>query len=180
MIHLLFILTRDSALFQLPGLRRIRQWIVCQHYNNPQVRLARYARLYCAHPSPGAVLKTEGLLELGRRALVDYSGGLYTGTDVYFGEDVKVITHVHPVDGPNDNFELNPIRFCPLHVGAYAKVLANAILLPQVGEIGAYAIIGAGAVVTAPVPAYAVAAGNPAKVLRYRRVGPDFENPPSE
>lgn len=44
---------------------------------------------------------------------------------------------------------------------------ANAIILPGV-TIGDGAIIGAGAVVTKDVPPYAIVAGVPAKVLRYR------------
>jgi acetyltransferase-like isoleucine patch superfamily enzyme len=43
--------------------------------------------------------------------------------------------------------------------------------------IGEYAIVGAGSVVTRDVPAYAIAAGNPARVLRYL-VTPDTETSP--
>lgn len=43
----------------------------------------------------------------------------------------------------------------------------SAIVLPGV-EIGVGAVVGAGAVVTKNVPAYAVVAGNPAHLIRYR------------
>lgn len=43
----------------------------------------------------------------------------------------------------------------------------SVIVLPGV-EIGNGAVIGAGSVVTKSIPAFAVAAGNPARVLRYR------------
>ena len=36
-------------------------------------------------------------------------------------------------------------------------------------SVGAHAIVGTGAVVTAPVPDYAIALGVPAKVVRDRR-----------
>lgn len=42
---------------------------------------------------------------------------------------------------------------------------ANVIILPGV-EIGAYAIVGAGSVVTKTIPSGCVAVGNPAKVIR--------------
>jgi acetyltransferase-like isoleucine patch superfamily enzyme len=47
----------------------------------------------------------------------------------------------------------------------------SSIVLPGV-EIGNGAVIGAGAVVTKAVPAYAIAAGNPARVIRYRFTEP--------
>src|SRR5699024_4409224 len=43
----------------------------------------------------------------------------------------------------------------------------RVIILPGV-HIGTGAIIGAGAVVTKDVPEYAIVAGNPAKIIRYR------------
>jgi acetyltransferase-like isoleucine patch superfamily enzyme len=43
-----------------------------------------------------------------------------------------------------------------------------AIVLPSVTAIGRGAVIGAGAVVTKNVPPYAVVAGNPGRVIRYR------------
>ncbi len=43
----------------------------------------------------------------------------------------------------------------------------SAIVLPGV-EVGNGAVIGAGAIVTKSVPPYAIVAGNPARVLRYR------------
>ena len=45
---------------------------------------------------------------------------------------------------------------------------ARAIILGNVRTIGTGAIIGAGSVVTKPVPDYAIVAGNPARIIRYR------------
>lgn len=53
----------------------------------------------------------------------------------------------------------------PLRIGRGAWIGANATVLAEVGHD---AIVGAGAVVTRPVPPYAIAAGNPARVLRTR------------
>jgi len=53
----------------------------------------------------------------------------------------------------------------PTRVGARASIGSGAVVLPGI-EIGEGALVGAGAVVTRDVPAGAVVAGNPARVLR--------------
>ena len=60
----------------------------------------------------------------------------------------------------------------PVVVGFGADIGTNAVILPGV-KVGANAIIGAGAVVSADVPEYAIAAGVPARVLRYRDAQPN-------
>ena len=44
----------------------------------------------------------------------------------------------------------------------------NSIITPSVSMIGRGSVIAAGAVVTKNVPRYAIIAGNPAKIIRYR------------
>jgi carbonic anhydrase/acetyltransferase-like protein (isoleucine patch superfamily) len=55
----------------------------------------------------------------------------------------------------------------PVRIGAACWIGDNITILEGV-EIGDGAIVGAGAVVTRSIPAYAIAVGNPAKVIRYR------------
>lgn len=49
-------------------------------------------------------------------------------------------------------------------IGSGATILANVV-------VGEHALIGAGAVVTKDVPAHAIVAGNPGRVVRYFEVG---------
>lgn len=56
----------------------------------------------------------------------------------------------------------------PVRIGSGADIGTNATILPGV-TIGEGAIIGAGAVVTTDIPAYSIAAGVPARVLRWRK-----------
>lgn len=46
---------------------------------------------------------------------------------------------------------------------------ARATILGNVGTIGTGSIIGAGSVVTKAVPDYAIVAGNPARIIKYRK-----------
>lgn len=54
-----------------------------------------------------------------------------------------------------------------IEIGNDVWIGANSIIMSGV-EIGSGAVIGAGSVVTKSVPPYSVAAGNPAKVIKYR------------
>ena len=51
-----------------------------------------------------------------------------------------------------------------------ASIGSGSAILSKI-TIGEHAIVGAGSVVTKDVPAYAIVAGNPAKVLRYQKAG---------
>jgi len=52
-------------------------------------------------------------------------------------------------------------------IGNDVLIGANAIILAGV-KVGNGAVIGAGSVVTKDVPSYAIVAGNPAKIIKYR------------
>ncbi len=60
-----------------------------------------------------------------------------------------------------------PVRGGRVRIGSDVWIGARATIMPGV-TVSDGAIIGAGAVVTHDVPAYAVVAGVPAKILRYR------------
>jgi acetyltransferase-like isoleucine patch superfamily enzyme len=86
---------------------------------------------------------------------------------VGWGPGAKVLGSVHtgyPIDRPiiETDLELRPVR-----VQAWADIGTGAILLPGV-TVGKGSIVGAGAVVTRDVPAYAIVAGVPAKFVRWR------------
>jgi acetyltransferase-like isoleucine patch superfamily enzyme len=79
----------------------------------------------------------------------------------------KILTAEHtglPIDLPVNATEQ---AVGPVHVGAGADVGVGAVVLPGC-KIGRGAIIGAGSVVTEDVPDNAIAAGVPARVMRYR------------
>lgn len=131
-----------------------------------------------AHVLPGAVI--------GRDCNI--CDGVFIENDVTVGDRVTIKCGVQLWDGvhieddvflgpnatfTNDNFprsKVYPASFAKTVVRKGASIGANATILPGV-TIGPNAMVGAGAVVTMSVPAYAVVVGNPARIVNY--VGSD-------
>ncbi len=72
-------------------------------------------------------------------------------------------------------------EFAPTHIGKGATLGANCTIVCG-HNVGAYAMVGAGAVVTRDVPAYALVVGNPARQIGWvseagERLGPDLVCP---
>jgi acetyltransferase-like isoleucine patch superfamily enzyme len=87
---------------------------------------------------------------------------------VGWGPGAKVLGSAHtgvPIDEPIITTDL---IIKPVIVETGADIGMNASILPGV-RVGAHAIVGAGAVVTQDIPAYAIAAGVPARVIRSRK-----------
>ena len=89
------------------------------------------------------------------------------GEHVGWGPGAKVLGSEHTGDPADLPIIQTDLVIRPVRVGKWADIGTNAVLLPGV-TVGEGAMIGAGAVVTRDVPAYAVAAGVPARVLRLR------------
>lgn len=63
---------------------------------------------------------------------------------------------------------VNDVKKGSLNIGNDVWIGTNVTILSKCNSIGNGAVIGAGSVVTKNIPAYAIVAGNPAKVIRYR------------
>lgn len=104
---------------------------------------------------------------IGQQCFLHAAGGLTIGSAVGIGPGVRIITSQHQEAGRDLPVLFSPIDFAPVVVEDDADIGVGAMILPGV-RVGRGAVIGAGAVVTADVPDFAVAAGVPARVLRYR------------
>jgi UDP-2-acetamido-3-amino-2,3-dideoxy-glucuronate N-acetyltransferase len=123
------------------------------------------------HLMPGAVLGPDCKLgqnvfvasgvEIGRGVKIQNNVSLYAGLiiedEVFLGPSCVFTNVINPRAAVNRQNEYIPTR-----IGKGATIGANATIICG-NHIGAYAFIGAGAVVTKPVPAYALVMGNPAQ-----------------
>ena len=96
-----------------------------------------------------------------------------------FAGVVRGMNANHPMDFPsthalfynpklNKSIDEMPFGYDRLEIGSDVWMGHNAIIMPSVTSIGTGAVIAAGAVVNKNIPPYAVAVGNPARVIRYR------------
>jgi maltose O-acetyltransferase len=128
----------------------------------------------------------------GERVNVERGANFYTGWEIELGDDSSLgIDCMIPYDlkvgkdvmmgpyviiiGENHNYSdvEVPMRlqgyttFPPVRIEDDVWIGARAIILPGL-TIGRGAIIAAGAVVTKNVPPYAICAGNPARIIKFR------------
>ena len=96
-------------------------------------------------------------------------GCCHIGDHVMMGEDCTIITRNHRFD--RTDIPMMHQAFAeeqPVVIGNDVWIGDRVTILPGV-HIGDGCIVGAGAVVTKDIPPYAIAAGNPAKVIKYRK-----------
>ena len=100
---------------------------------------------------------------LGNNVKVQNNVSVYTGVtcedDVFLGPSCVFTNVTNPRSAVNRKSE-----YAKTHVGKGATIGANATIVCG-HDIGEYAFIGAGAVVTKTVPAYALLVGNPARQM---------------
>jgi UDP-2-acetamido-3-amino-2,3-dideoxy-glucuronate N-acetyltransferase len=124
------------------------------------------------HIMPGARIGTKcnigqnvlvaGGVHIGNNVKIQNNVSLYTGVtiedDVFLGPSMVFTNVVNPRSHINRKNEYKPTR-----IKKGASVGANATIVCDV-TLGEYCFIGAGAVVTRDVPAYALLYGNPARI----------------
>jgi len=98
---------------------------------------------------------------LGKNVKVQNNVSIYTGVtcddDVFLGPSCVFTNVINPRSAINRKAE-----FVKTHVGKGATIGANATIICG-HNIGNYAFVGAGAVVTKDIPNYAIFVGNPAR-----------------
>lgn len=100
---------------------------------------------------------------LGKNVKVQNNVSIYEGVtcddDVFLGPSMVFTNVTNPRSAVNRRGQ-----YARTHVGKGASIGANATIVCG-HDIGTYAFIGAGSVVTKTVPAYALVVGNPARQI---------------
>jgi maltose O-acetyltransferase len=106
---------------------------------------------------------------IGKNCRFYGASGITIGNDVLIANDVSIISVDHKFSSRKKPINQQGIEIEKLPIIIEDDVLIGdkAIILKKV-HIGKGAIIGAGSVVVKDIPAYGIAVGNPAKVIRKR------------
>ena len=140
-----------------------------------RVQLGKFVNLYgCSigdDTKIGAFVEIQKQARVGRRCKISSHSFICEGVTiedrVFIGHSVTFTNDRFP-RATTDTGELQSERDWgvePTYVRAGASIGSGATILPNI-EIGENAIVGAASVVTRSVPANAIVAGNPARVLR--------------
>lgn len=111
-------------------------------------------------------------LSIGDRSSVgvnsEINGTVTIGSDVMMGPEVVIYTKNHEfISRDLTMIEQGFRETQPVVIGDDVWIGRRVIILPGV-HIGTGAVIGAGAVVAKDIPEYAIAVGNPVRVIGYR------------
>lgn len=104
-------------------------------------------------------------IKIGKNVLINSNllamarGGIIIEDNVQIAANVQLLTNNH------DPYDRAILPCKTIHIKKGAWIGAGATVLPGI-SIGRHAIVGAASVVTKDVPDYAVAVGNPAKVIK--------------
>lgn len=120
-----------------------------------------------ARAAEGApALRIGNRTQIGGEFTVTCAGQMLIEHDVLISNRVTIGDAIHAYEDPDRPILVQPMEFkgnVRIEAGSFIGV--NAVIHPGV-TIGAHAVVGASAVVLTDVPDYAVAVGNPARIVR--------------
>ncbi len=132
---------------------------------------AKVGRRVTFYPSlwimPGRGLELGDDVDLAYGVLITTSGGVAIGARTLVGYRTQIISANHRIPGRAQRIFDAGHEKRPVTIGQDVWIGAGCVVLPGV-TIGEGAVIGAGSVVTKDIPAFAVAVGNPARIIRHR------------
>jgi len=125
-------------------------------------------------------LRPRALRKLGAKVGKDVFIGDYVRVDlnhsdlieiedgVHIAGDVRLLCHRKDLSGykVGDIYGMQPYKYGKIHLCKNCAIGTGALVMPGV-TVGEGAVVGAGAVVTKDIPAWSLAVGCPANVVKY-------------
>lgn len=105
---------------------------------------------------------------IGPDCFVGCSGEITIGTDVMIGPSVRLFSEDHNFEDPSSTIKSQGVRRSFLHIGDDCWIGSGSTLTAGI-TLGRGVVVAAGSVLTKDVPDYAVVAGVPARVIKWRR-----------
>lgn len=158
-----------------PGVRvdgslllRQPQYIRC----GEKIVIGENSRLLCWDGYKGKVFDNPPQITIGsgvhatRNLTIQCANKVTIGENVLIASDVFIVDYNHGMSPLTANYLDNPLDISEgVTIEEGVWIGNNVVILPHV-TIGKKSIIGAGSVVTKTIPPYAIAAGNPARVIK--------------
>ena len=164
----LYLVVRDFPIFNFPVLRKLRNSVYSRMFSAPGINVDQRCRIQASHHATGQFIRFGQSPHIGCNTLIDYTGTIDAGDRLTISDGAMIFTHSHPLSGAVQDWRPEPVQYSKLRIGNDVWIAANATVLESVCEIGDGAVIAAGSVVTKDVPARAIVAGNPARIVRMR------------
>jgi acetyltransferase-like isoleucine patch superfamily enzyme len=156
-----------SCLISFLPFYRIRNWYLTRVLG---YRIAPSAAIHSGCWVTGFLLSVGEHSVINRNCRLDSRGGLTIGANVSISPECYLITASHDPHSPSFS---GSSKSTAVKIHDYAWLGVRALVLPGV-TIGRGAVVGAGAVVSRDVPAMAIVAGNPARVIGQRKAEPHY------
>ena len=118
---------------------------------------------YVAAPLSGACVSR---IKIGKGVFINSGLLAMARGGITIEDGAQIAANVQLISNNHDPYDLSVLTCKPVLIKKAAWIGAGASILPGV-SIGKHAIVGAASVVTKDVPDYAVAVGNPARVIKY-------------
>ncbi len=116
------------------------------------------------------IVRKNAALEIGDSSFVNDGVYICASRSITIGHHAKIGDMVRIYD--TDFHEVTPdtpIKRMPVSIGDNVWIGANSIILAG-AMIGSHSVIGAGSIVTGEIPASSLAAGSPARVIKFLNV----------
>lgn len=122
----------------------------------------------------GVVIKTYGgeikinkNVYIGEYVIMYGHGGITIGENTLIAMHTCIVSSNHTIPPRGNHIRSTPDILLPVKIGSDVWIGANCSILGGI-TVGNGVVIGAGSVVNRDIPPYAIAVGNPAKIIKYR------------